>query len=271
MARRYTLKSAPIQSRLGIPYDKELNDEQRDVVFSPDGPTLVIAGAGSGKTRALTYRVAYLLDRGVAANRILLLTFTNRAGRQMLERVGQLCGPASQQVLGGTFHHVANVILKQHAQSVGYQPNFTILDREDAKELLTAAVGDANIDHRARRFPKADVVMDLISRALNEQKQLSEIILREAPHFMAVQQEVLAVARAYVMRKVRQNVMDFDDLLMNLKVLLAEGGDVAKAVARRHEHILVDEYQDTNKLQGDIVDLLAQGHGNVLALSLIHI
>jgi DNA helicase-2/ATP-dependent DNA helicase PcrA len=266
MARTYVLKSTAPQSRLGIPYDKDLNDEQRDVVFSPDGPILVIAGAGSGKTRALTYRVAYLLDRGVAPQRILLLTFTNRAARQMLERVEQLCGAQSRALLGGTFHHVANLLLKERAEAVGYRPNFTILDREDAREVLAAATAEVGLDIKARRFPKADVVLELISSSLNEQKMLSDIIARDAPHFLAVQQEIVTVARQYVMRKVAQNVMDFDDLLMNLKVLLAEDHEISRQLRSRFEHVLVDEYQDTNQLQGDIVDLMASHHHNVLAV-----
>ncbi len=266
MARVYKLKGATQPSRLGIPYEKDLNDEQRDVVFAPDGPVLVIAGAGSGKTRALTYRVAYLLDRGIQANRILLLTFTNRAARQMLERATQLCGNAGAMVTGGTFHHVANYLLKEHATAVGYQANFTILDREDAAEVLQTAQAEARIDIKTRRFPKPDVVLNLISSALNEQKLLADILARDAPHFLAVQAEILAVARQYVLRKVGLNVMDFDDLLMNLKVLLVEGGEVARAVRNRFDHVLVDEYQDTNKLQADLVDLLVGDHKNVMVV-----
>lgn len=266
MARTYTLKSTSPQSRLGIPYDKDLNDEQRAVVLAPDGPALVIAGAGSGKTRVLTYRVAYLLDRGVAPQKILLLTFTNRSARQMLERVEQLCGAHSRAILGGTFHHVANVLLKERAETIGYRPNFTILDREDAREVLDAATAEVGLDVKARRFPKADVVLELISSALNEQKPLSDILARDAPHFLAVQMEILAVARQYVTRKVAQNVMDFDDLLMNLKVLLAEDHEVSRDLRSRFEHVLVDEYQDTNQLQGDLVDLLGSQHRNLLAV-----
>ncbi|MEW5852653.1 MAG: ATP-dependent helicase [Myxococcota bacterium] len=266
MVRHYQLKPQVLPSRLGIPYEKDLNEQQLAVVTAPDGPNLVIAGAGSGKTRVLTYRVAYLLDRGVSPNRIMLLTFTNRAARQMLDRAGQLCGAQARAMLGGTFHHVANVILRDHAQAVGYQPNFTILDQEDAKEMLTAAIGDAHIDVKARRFPKADVVLDLISRTLNEQKPLADVIAAEAPHFLSVQAEIMEVARCYLRRKLAQNVMDFDDLLMNFKVLLQEGGEVARAVQSRFEHVLVDEYQDTNKLQGDIVDGLVAPHQNVMVV-----
>ena len=266
MARTYVLKTATVPSRLGIPYDRDLNDEQRDVVFAPDGPCLVVAGAGSGKTRALTYRVAYLLDRGVPPSSILLLTFTNRAARQMLERVEQLCGGASRLILGGTFHHVANALLKEHAEVVGYKRNFTILDREDAREVLQAACAELGLDIKTRRLPKADVVLELISSALNEQKLLSEVLARDTPHFLPVAEPVVAMARQYVMRKVAQNVMDFDDLLMNLKVLAAEESEVSRALRQRFQHVLVDEYQDTNQLQGDLVDLLGSGNRNVMAV-----
>jgi DNA helicase-2/ATP-dependent DNA helicase PcrA len=266
MARTYQLQAVHRPSRLGIPYDRELNESQMDVVMSAGGPALVIAGPGSGKTRVLTYRVAYLVDAGVPPQSIVLLTFTNRAARQMLERAAALCGTQGRLLLGGTFHHVANVILREHAVAVGYQPNFTIVDREDAKEVMQAAVGDSKVDVRVRRFPKADVLIDLVSRSLNEQKPLGEVIAREAPHFLSLTPEILEVARRYVMRKVQQNVMDFDDLLMNFKVLLAHGGDVARAVTSRFTHVLVDEFQDTNQLQGEIVDLLGAPHGNIMVV-----
>ncbi|MBI1947031.1 MAG: ATP-dependent helicase [Deltaproteobacteria bacterium] len=267
MARVFQLKSAPAAlSRLGVDYAAALNDEQRAVVLAPRGPLLVLAGAGSGKTRALTYRVARFIDEGIAPERVLLLTFTNRAARAMLDRVAALVGPASQRVMGGTFHHVANTILRGHAESIGYAPNFTILDREDARDLMDAAVADARINVTKERFPKADVLIELASLAINTQVPARELVLRRAPRFLHLSDQLMAVCQAFIKRKVERNLMDFDDLLMNWKLLLAEGGPLADSIRGRFEAVLVDEYQDTNALQGQIVDLMGQGHKNITAV-----
>lgn len=267
MARVFQLKSAPSSiSRLGIDYAAALNDEQRAVVLAPRGPLLVLAGAGSGKTRALTYRVARFIDEGIAPERILLLTFTNRAARSMLDRVAALVGAQSERVVGGTFHHVANSLLRAHAEAIGYAPNFTILDQEDARDMMDAAVADARINVTKERFPKADVLLDLASLAINTQVPARELVLKRAPRFLHLADELMAVCQAFIRRKVERNLMDFDDLLMNWKLLLEEGGPLSDSIRARFEAVLVDEYQDTNALQGRIVDLMAQGHRNVTAV-----
>lgn len=272
MARVFQLKSSAVAapSRLGIDYQSALNDEQRAVATAPRGPLLVLAGAGSGKTRALTYRVARLIDDGLQPEQILLLTFTNRAARSMLDRVAALVGPQSQRVMGGTFHHVANAILRRHAEAIGYGPNFTIIDREDARDVMEAAIAEAlaamNRKVTQERFPKADVLLDLASITLNMQKPAREIIGRRAPRFVHLVDEIMAVCQAFVKRKVERNLMDFDDLLMNWKVLLEEGGPLAQQIMGQYQAVLVDEYQDTNALQGQIVDLMARGHRNVTAV-----
>ncbi|MCC7071073.1 MAG: ATP-dependent helicase [Deltaproteobacteria bacterium] len=267
MARVFQLKSAPAAlSRLGVDYAASLNDEQRAVVLAPRGPLLVLAGAGSGKTRALTYRVARFIDEGIHPERVLLLTFTNRAARAMLERVAALVGPASQRVMGGTFHHVANIILRGHAEAIGYAPNFTILDREDARDLMDAAVADARIKVTKERFPKADVLLELASLAINTQVPARELVLRRAPRFLHLTDDLMTVCQAFIKRKVERNLMDFDDLLMNWKLLLAEGGPLADSIRARFDAVLVDEYQDTNALQGQLVDLMGQGHKNITAV-----
>jgi DNA helicase II / ATP-dependent DNA helicase PcrA len=269
MARVFQLKSSttPAVSRLGIDYTQGLNDEQRNVVLAPKGPLLVLAGAGSGKTRALTYRVARFIDEGIEPERILLLTFTNRAASAMLERVSQIVGELhANRVLGGTFHHVANALLRRHAEAIGYGPNFTIIDREDARDVMDAAVSDAKIKVTSERFPRADVLLDLASFVLNTQQPARDVIQKRAPRFVHLVEEILAVCQAFIKRKASLNVMDFDDLLMNWKVLLDEGGPLAREIQSRFAAILVDEYQDTNALQGQIVDLMAKGHGNVTAV-----
>jgi DNA helicase-2/ATP-dependent DNA helicase PcrA len=272
MARVFQLKSSTslAASRLGIDYDAGLNDEQRAVALAPRGPLLVLAGAGSGKTRALTYRVARFIDDGIAPEQILLLTFTNRAARAMLDRVAALVGPQSQRVLGGTFHHVANALLRRHAEAIGYGKNFTIIDREDARDVMDAAVADALASTGRRvtneRFPKADVLLDLASFTLNTQQPARDVVQKRAPRFAHLVDELMAVCQAFIKRKVALNVMDFDDLLMNWKVLLEEGGPLAKDIQSRFAAVLVDEYQDTNALQGQIVDLMGRAHENITAV-----
>jgi DNA helicase-2/ATP-dependent DNA helicase PcrA len=270
MARVFQLKSSVAvekTSRLGIDYDASLNDEQRAVALADPKPLLVLAGAGSGKTRALTYRVARLIDEGIAPEQILLLTFTNRAAKAMLDRVASIInGHHAQRVMGGTFHHVANAILRRHAEAIGYGENFTIIDREDARDVMDAAVVDAKIKVTQERFPKSDVLLDLASITINTQRPAREIVQERAPRFLHLSDEIMAVCQAFVRRKVERNLMDFDDLLMNWKVLLEEGGTLAQKIAASYRAVLVDEYQDTNALQGQIVDLMARVHRNVTAV-----
>ena len=263
MARVFKLQSSRAVSRLGIDYQAALNDEQRAVALAPRGPLLILAGAGSGKTRALIYRVARFLDTGIPPERILLLTFTNRAAKEMVKRVGELVGPEAMKIMGGTFHHVGNAILRRHAEAVGYSDAFTILDREDARELMAAAVVDSKIDTGKMRFPKSDVLLDVASSAVNMMRPARDILLDRAPRFVHLADEIMTVCRAFVDKKASLNVMDFDDLLMNWQVLLEEGGAIAEHIRNSYDAILVDEYQDTNALQGTIVDSMAKNHHNV--------
>src|SRR5215210_7118390 len=212
--KRYVIKrpaGSQVPDRLAR-YREELNEEQLAVATAPPGPALVIAGAGSGKTRAVTYRVAYLVEHGVAPSRIVLATFTNRAAREMLRRVEQLTGGDVRRVWGGTFHRIANLILRRHAESLGYSPNFTILDSEDARDLLSACVAEAGIDTRARRFPKAEVILDIISFATNTDRPLEDVIARRYPHFEPLTQQVKRIDTIYMERKRERNAMDYDDL-----------------------------------------------------------
>lgn len=266
MVRVYQIK-APPTSRLGIDYNAQLSSEQHAVVFAADGPTLVLAGAGSGKTRALTYRVARLIDVGVAPEKICLLTFTNRAAREMLRRVEELCGPHSQLVVGGTFHSVACRILRRYSAAIGYSENFSIIDRDDAKSLMGKCITETlGSDVTKQRFPKPDVLLDLASYAINVQKPIRDVVAKRAVRFSALTDDIAKVCRHFMMRKAELNVMDFDDLLVNWKLLLEEGGPVADEIREKTQYILVDEYQDTNPLQAQIVDLMALKHQNVMAV-----
>jgi DNA helicase-2/ATP-dependent DNA helicase PcrA len=248
-------------------YKSELNEEQFRVVTAPPKATLVVAGAGSGKTRAITYRVAYLIEQGVSPQRILLATFTNRAAREMLRRVEDLTGSQNvHRVWGGTFHRIANLILRRHAVSLGYDSNYSILDSEDARGLINICVDDAAIDTKAKRFPKAEVVQDIISFANNTDAPLDRIIVEKYPYFEMLTTQIKRVDSIYQTRKHERNVMDYDDLLLNLKKLLVEKPEIADIYAEQFQHILVDEYQDTNKLQAEIIDLLAVKHRNVMVV-----
>jgi DNA helicase-2/ATP-dependent DNA helicase PcrA len=183
MSRDYVLQPFRAPVDLQIDYAKELNAQQHAAVTAAPGPALVIAGAGSGKTRTLTYRVAYLLEHGVPADRILLLTFTNKAAREMMRRVNDLLGSELQSLWGGTFHSVGARILRRHAELLGFRRDFTILDREDAGDLIKTCVAEAEIDIKATRFPKADVLSDVFSKALNTRRSVAETVAQEYEYF----------------------------------------------------------------------------------------
>ncbi len=268
MSKRYVIKRPDAsQPEKLARFRAELNEEQFRVATANPGAALVVAGAGSGKTRAITYRVAYLIEQGVAPARIMLATFTNRAAREMLRRVEMLTtGGNVRRVWGGTFHRIANLILRRHAASIGYEANYTILDSEDAKDFVSTCVDEAGIDTKARRFPKAEVLQDIISFANNTDRPIEDVVARRYPYFEPLTASIKRVDMIYMERKRERNVMDYDDLLMNWKRLLLEKQDIAALYADQFQHILVDEYQDTNKLQAEIIDLLAVKHRNVMVV-----
>ena len=238
----------------------ELNPEQYAAVTTDERHALVIAGAGSGKTRTLTYRVAWLLEQGVAPWRILLLTFTNKAAREMLQRVEQLTGRASTELWGGTFHAVANRLLRRHAARLGYEPGFTIMDADDQKALMRTLVRQhAPKDSKDRRFPKAEVLVGLHSLAANTARDWQDVLLSDYPHLERFQDAIGHIFEQYAERKQQSNSMDFDDLLLNLLRLLREHEDIRAELSGRFLHVLVDEYQDTNAPQDAIISLLAGG------------
>ncbi len=248
-------------------YREELNAEQFRVATAKPGAALVVAGAGTGKTRTITYRVAYLIEQGVSPQRILLATFTNRAAREMLRRVENLTGSQNvHRVWGGTFHRIANLILRKHAVSIGYSSNYSILDAEDAKDFINVCIDEAGIDTKAKRFPKAEVIQDIISYANNTDRPIENVIIGKYPYFEMLTQQIRRVDLIFQERKKERNVMDYDDLLLNWKRLLVEKPEIADVYAEQFQHILVDEYQDTNRLQAEIIDLLAVKHRNVMVV-----
>jgi DNA helicase II / ATP-dependent DNA helicase PcrA len=266
MSHEYVLKPFAPEIRLNIDYARELNPQQLAAVTAPPGPALVIAGAGSGKTRTLTYRVAYLLEQGIPADRILLLTFTNKAAGEMMRRVSDLLGHELRSLWGGTFHSIGARILRLHADTLGYQRDFTILDRDDAKDLIKASLLDAKIDTKDKHFPKADVLNEIFSLAANTHKTIAELVEGQFSYFDKFVEEIADQHKRYIARKRATNGMDFNDLLALWLKLLQEHVDVREQYQRRFQFILVDEYQDTNKLQGDLIDLLAARHKNIMVV-----
>jgi DNA helicase-2/ATP-dependent DNA helicase PcrA len=261
--RKYVLRTPGRLKAYRVDYDRELNEEQREVVLAPGGPILVIAGAGSGKTRTLVYRVSRLIESGHDPSRILLLTFTNKAAREMLRRVESLLSVDTRRLLGGTFHSVGNRILRRFGSRIGLSPNFTILDPEDAREMLEAATSDRKIQTIERRFPKGDVLLDLYSFTVNTGRPFSEVLAEHTPHFAELEAEIVSVFQRYRERKRLGNACDYDDLLLLWNRLLEESPEAATALASSCDHILVDEYQDTNRLQGEIVDRMATAKRNI--------
>lgn len=263
MSREYVLEPFRREVALQIDYAKELNEQQLAAVTAPPGPALVIAGAGSGKTRTLTFRVAYLLEQGVPPEKILLLTFTNKAAREMMRRVNDILGQDLSSLWGGTFHSIGNRILRKHAPKLGLRADFTILDREDTKDLIKAAIDEAKIDVTKTRFPKPDVIGDIISMSLNISKGVPETIREFYRAHDEIAAEIERVSTLYSARKIAANVVDFDDLLSHWLKLLRDDPETLELYQRRFQFVMVDEYQDTNSLQGEIIDRLAARHKNV--------
>ena len=250
---------------MGLDLSAHLNSEQLRAVTAPDGPVLVIAAAGTGKTRTLTHRVAWLvLERGVDPRNILLLTFTNRAAREMLERAEHLAGAGVGGMWGGTFHHAANRMLRRHARLLGYGTDYSILDEDDTQRLIKACVGELGL--KDKKFPKPQVLAGIYGLAANRGEGVEATARARLGEHAVDLEGVLKVHGLFEERKRALNAMDFDDLLANGLRLLKENPDVAEAYRERMRHVLVDEYQDTNKLQGDFVDEIAGRHRNLLAV-----
>jgi DNA helicase II / ATP-dependent DNA helicase PcrA len=256
----------PSERQLKIDYQKELNPEQLEVVLKGDGPCLVLAGAGSGKTRAITYRVAYLLEKGVSADNILLVTFTNKAAKEMLSRVEGLVGSYPVGLWGGTFHSIANRILRMYAPEIGFSNSFTILDQDDAKALIKVCIKELQIDTTARRFPSPAKIHSIISYARNAKRGIADVVEDRYGNFFDIIPSLEMIAESYRSRKKISDSMDFDDLLFLLRDLLYSRADIRTRLAEQFHYVLVDEYQDTNKIQADIIRSLSGVHQNLLVV-----
>jgi DNA helicase-2/ATP-dependent DNA helicase PcrA len=265
MPRQYTLHR-PQPSGPRIDFAAELNPQQLEAVTAPPGPALVIAGAGSGKTRTLTYRVAYLMENGILPQHILLLTFTNKAAREMLDRVGSIITADLMGLWGGTFHSIGNRILRRHPAEAGFAPGFSIMDREDSVDMLDGVIATLGFDPKEKRFPKGEVLSDVLSFQLNTGRKLDDVLVEKYPHFLEFSEHFADVRKRYEARKKKANALDFDDLLEKTVTLLKGNAAVAEHYQRQFQFILVDEYQDTNHLQNDFIEMLAARHHNVMVV-----
>lgn len=252
--------------RYRVQYERELNEQQLAAVMHPSGPILALAGAGTGKTRTLVYRACRLIEDGVPPSRIMLLTFTNKAAREMLGRVEQLVEHGATRVTGGTFHATGHRILRRFADLLGYSPRFSILDREDAVELMGAALADVSPEAPSRRTPRPRLLIELYSFVINTGRSLDEVLDERAPQFSDQGEMIADVFKRFLERKRRADLMDFDDLLLNWLLLLGRFPRARRELRERFDHILVDEYQDTNRLQADIVDAMLGPERNLMVV-----
>jgi DNA helicase-2/ATP-dependent DNA helicase PcrA len=264
--RKIRLKSS-LNSELSDRFRRELNDSQLAAATAPAGYNLVLAGPGSGKTRVITYRVAYLIATGTPADAILLVTFTRRAAREMVKRLHSLIGQAATRVWAGTFHHIGNRLLRRSAALLGFQPNFTILDSEDQRDLLRLAMEDAGLAGSKQMGPAVAGVLHLISFSANTRRTIAELIPESEPELAGWQAQIEAARAAYVERKRRSNAMDYDDLLVEWDRLLREFPAERARQGQMFAHVLIDEMQDTNAVQVEVVEsIAAAGPGNLTAV-----
>lgn len=256
----------PTDRKFLIDYRKELNPAQYTAATSVNGPHLIVAGAGTGKTRTITFRVAYLVELGVRPESILLLTFTRRAAQEMLRRASMLLDARCERVAGGTFHSFANLVLRQYAPLLGFQSSFSILDQSDAEDVVNLLRTRLKLDTRERRFPRKQTLFDIFSRVVNTGVPLRDVLTEDYPHFTDLLPEIEALMKAYTAYKAGHDLMDYDDLLVHLRTLLRDHERVRDALAERYKYIMVDEYQDTNRVQAEIVWLLGHKYHNVMVV-----
>lgn len=246
--------------------DQKLNLSQKEAVMYMQGPLLVVAGAGSGKTKTLVYRVAKLIDSGIPAYRILLLTFTRRASKEMLNRATEILDDRCQHVVGGTFHSFANQILRHYSAEIGFSRSFTILDRGDSEDILQLIRKDYLEITQDRRFPKKSTLLTLLSKRTNTNKSLESIISIDYPQCQPFLSTIERIAIRYTEQKKQMDVMDYDDLLIYLHHLLKNHQEIRYELIKKYDHIMIDEYQDTNKIQAAIIKYLVNENNNVMAV-----
>jgi DNA helicase II / ATP-dependent DNA helicase PcrA len=241
----------------------ELNLEQAAAATYGEGPLLIVAGAGTGKTRTLVYRVAHLLANGASPERILLLTFTRRASHEMLSRAERLVGAVSTRVHGGTFHGTGNRLLRMFGQSAGLPRDFSIMDEGDAEDLMGLARANLGYGKQEKRFPKKETLHYLYSRHINTEIPVEDLVGGELPQFVDCADDIVRIFAEYTSRKHERNLVDYDDLLLFWALMLEHSEPLASRIAALYDHILVDEYQDTNLLQARILRGMCRTHRNI--------
>ncbi|MBM3699992.1 MAG: ATP-dependent helicase [Actinobacteria bacterium] len=266
--KEYQLKDLRPQEakNYSINYQGELNESQLSAVMIKKGPALVIAGAGSGKTRTLVYRVARLVEDGILPQQILLLTFTRKAAQEMLRRASNLLDSRCGHVSGGTFHSFANQVIRRYAKYAGLAENFTILDRKDAEDVVGFIRNRDGFYKNKKRFPRKDTIADIISKAVNKDCRIKDIIRDQYPHFLEHWEAIEKIKASYSDYKLSKSILDYDDLLIYLEKILSQNEDIRKKVSTFYKYIMIDEFQDTNKLQAKIAYLLASEHKNIMVV-----
>lgn len=249
-----------------IDYAQCLNPAQLEAVQSTEGPYLVIAGAGSGKTRVLVYRVAFLVEKGIRPDEILLLTFTRRSAEEMLRRASSLLDDRCYKVAGGTFHSFANMVLRRYASAIGMQAHFSILDQSDAEDAINLIRTQKGFHKLQKRFPRKSTLLEVISKSVNKSRSVAAVLDDEYPQFLEWENQIRDVQQAYALYKRTNGLVDYDDLLVYLKTLLSTRDDIRARLSGAYKYIMVDEYQDTNKLQAHIACLLAAEHKNIMVV-----
>lgn len=263
--KKYVLKKAVTSVNFSINYESELNKTQYEAAITDKGPILVIAGAGTGKTRTLVYRVARLVESGVKPEQILLLTFTRKSALEMLNRASKILDERCNKVAGGTFHSFANLILRKYADAIELKNSFVILDRSDAEDLMNL-IKSKTVDTKKQRFPRKSTLCDIYSKAINKSIAIADVIEQEYSNFSKCTDEIIEICKAYTQYKKENSLLDYDDLLLYLKLLLVSNEKIRKKISETYKYIMVDEFQDTNAIQAEIIQLLAYTHNNVLAV-----
>ncbi|MDD3520656.1 MAG: ATP-dependent helicase, partial [Actinomycetota bacterium] len=266
--KEYKLKDykSPKKNNFSIDYDKELNLKQLEAVTIYEGPVLVIAGAGTGKTKTLIYRVARFVEENIKPENILLLTFTRKAAENMLKRASLLLDERCGKVAGGTFHSFSNMLLRKYSKFIGFQENFTILDDSDSESAVGIIRSRLGYNKTDKRFPLKSTISDVISKSINRNKDIGEILNTDYPHFVQWSKEIKLIHMEYQSYKKEMQIMDYDDLLLFTEKLLKDNDEIRKRISSYYRYIMVDEFQDTNKIQANIAYLLASEHKNIMVV-----
>ena len=261
-----TSQANDAQPRFSLDYEAELNDSQLEVVKRFTGPILVIAGAGSGKTRTLTYRVVRMVESGIAPESILLLTFTRKAAQEMLRRPPALLDARCEKVAGGTFHAFANLTLRRYGKAVNLSPGFTIMDQGDTEDVIKLLVDQGGFGKKGKTFPKKSTILSIFGKAVNKSLTIEQVLGKYYLNYLEDAEELKRLFHQFVAYKLAHQLLDYDDLLLYTRRLLDEHEEIRRRLSDIYRFIMVDEYQDTNPLQARIVRLLAATHDNVMAV-----